>query len=114
MFTRSDPLRLKILRGVILRLLYMAAQGEALNPDDPYTIGRDTLVATLEELDTLPADEDLKGAVRYLEAKGYVKAKWRSDGTGWFQSVSLLPAGIDLVERTTDDPAVMFSRRRGA
>jgi hypothetical protein len=112
MFRRNDPHRLKILRGVVLKALYMAAQGEALNPDDPYTMSRDVLVLTLEELNSMPANEDLVGAVRYLEASNYVRAAWARNGTGWFKSVSLLPAGIDLVEETREDPAVIFGRRR--
>lgn len=112
MFRKSDPLRLKILRGVILNLLYMAANGEALNPDDPMTMSRDVLVLTMEQLKVLPPTADLYAAVRYLEAKGYVRTGWVPDGTGGFSSVELLPAGIDLVERSTSDPGVIFQQRR--
>jgi hypothetical protein len=113
MLRRNDPLRLKILRGVVLKMLYVAAHAEPLNADEPYTMGRDVLTLTLEELDTMPSNEDLVGAVRYLDAKGYVRVRWSKDGTGGFESVTLQPTGIDLVERTTEDPAVAFSRRRG-
>lgn len=112
MFKRNDPARHRALRGVILRLAHLAAASEASNPDDPYTISRTVLIQTLEQTDGLPANEDLRGALRYLEAKGYVKVRWLRDGTGEFVSFRLEAAGIDLVEGTTEDPGVKFQRRR--
>lgn len=112
MFKRNDPARQRALRGVILRLAHLAAASEASNPDDPYVISRTVLVQTLEATDGLPASDELRGALRYLEAKQYVSVKWLRDGTGEFVSFRLHAAGIDLVEGTTIDPGVAFQRRR--
>jgi hypothetical protein len=112
MFHKRDPERIKILRGQILSIIHMAAAGEALNPDDPYGMSRDVLVMTLEQLSSMPSNEDLNNAVRYLEAKGYLQVDWSRDGTGSFTAVRLSVAGVDLVERTTNDPAVKFTLRR--
>lgn len=112
MFRKTDPLRLKILRGVILNLLYMAAQGEALNPDDPMSMSRDVLTLTMEQLKSLPSSEDLHSSLRYLDAKRYVEVDWSHDGSGRFNTVRLLPTGMDLVERSVSDPGVVFQQRR--
>lgn len=112
MFNRRDPARLRALRGKLLYVAYLAAQAEAVNPDDPYTISRSVLVQTLEHLGELPAGEDLRSALRYLEAKRLVTVRWRRDGSGEFDTYRLEPSGIDLVEETTQDPGVAFPRRR--
>lgn len=103
----------KLLRGNILNIIYMAWQGEALNPDDPLACGKSVLVATMENLKILPSNQELKAGLRYLEAKGYVDVEWLQDGTGGFESVRLTAKGIDLVEGTLKDDGVMFTNRKG-
>lgn len=112
MFRRNDPARQRALRGLVLYLAHLAAAAEASNPDDPLAISRGVLVQTLESTDQLPASEELRTALRYLEAKALVIVRWRRDGTGEWDSLRLLAAGIDLAEGTTSDPGVTFPRRR--
>lgn len=111
-FRRGDPSRLKIFRGVLMNLLYIATQGNSVNADDPSVVSREVLVTSLESLRALPGDEELRNAARYLEAKEYIKVEWLRDGSGVFNSVRLLAKGIDLCERTTEDAGVTFSRRQ--
>lgn len=107
-----DPMRRRALRALILEVAHLAAAAEATNPDDPYTLSRNVLVQTLENAGALPANEELRSAVRYLEEKGAVKARWRLDGSGEFDSFRLLALGIDLAEGTASDPGITFARRR--
>lgn len=109
---RNDPLRLKYLRGTLLYVSHLAATGAALNPDDPFAMGKPVLVQTLETLRILPSEDDLRSSLRYLEAKHYVEVEWLHDGSGDWMALRLLPAGIDLVERSTSDPGVAFQRRQ--
>lgn len=111
-FRRGDPSRLKIFRGVLMNLLYIATQGDSVNADDPSVVNRDVLVTSLESLGAMPSDEELRNATRYLEQKDYVKVEWLRDGSGIFNSVKLLAKGIDLCERTLEDAGVTFSQRR--
>lgn len=112
MFKRNDPARQRALRGVILRLAHLAAASEASNPDDPYVLSRNVLVQTLETTGELPAGDELRGALRYLEAKRYIQVTWLRDGTGEFVNFRLEASGIDLVEGTCTDAGVSFLRRR--
>lgn len=112
MFRRSDPTRLRYLRGNILYLANLAAQGEALNPDDPMSMGKTVLCQTMENLKVLPSNEDLRGALRYLEAKRYIAVKWARDGSGDWDHLTLMPGGIDLVEGSITDAGVLFNVRR--
>lgn len=113
MFRQTNPTHLKIGRGLILRLIYLAAANNALNPDAPTTMNKSVLVMTMEDLQVLPKDEDLRANLRYLEDKKYVEVEWSHDGTGDFKWVKLLPSGTDLVEGSTTDPGVLFQRRNG-
>lgn len=112
MFKKADPARLRLMRGVILQAIYMASMSEALNPDDPDTIGRTVLVITLEQLAALPTEPELHGCLRYLESKGYLSVAWSHDGTGSFERATITSAGKDLVEHTTRDAGVTLSSRR--
>jgi hypothetical protein len=112
MLKSNSPRDLQYLRGNILNLLNLAVQGEALNPDDPTRMGRTVLVQTMENLAILPSNEKLRGALRYLEGKGYIAVEWDRDGSGDFAAIRLLPAGIDLVEGSISDPGVKFAIRR--
>lgn len=111
-FNKNNPRRAALIRGRILEVVYFAAMGDALNPDDPYTMSRGVLVAALEQLNELPSEADLHAALRYCAEKGYLKVAWRKDGTGTFDSVRLTTAGIDLYEGTLHDRAVFFTSRR--
>lgn len=111
-FQKRDPKRARMLRGLILYVIHVAAEGDALNPDDPYCIGHYELTRTLEELKSLPAEAELHNALRYLEGKKYVEVGWKMDGSGSFEWVRLLPAGIDVNDGTTTDPGVLVRVRR--
>lgn len=113
-FNKSNPKRAALIRGRILTLLYYAAMGDALNPDDPYAMSKGTLVAALEQLRELPAENDLHSALRYLEEKEYLEVAWLRDGQGSFESIRLRTEGIDLVEgnAAVDDRGVMITARR--
>lgn len=112
MFKKNDPRRATFVRGQILQILYTAAMGEALNPDDPYLMARGVLVAAMEQLGVLPAEAELHSSLRYLEEKGYIDVDWAKDGTGGFVSIRLQAKGIDLVEGTDLDRGVFFVTRR--
>ncbi|GEM44813.1 hypothetical protein [Deinococcus cellulosilyticus] len=112
MFRQTSPTHLKIGRGLILHLIYLAAANNALSPDEPTTMNKNVLVIAMEDLKTLPRDEDLRANLRYLEDKGYVQVEWTHDGTGDFKWVKLLPSGTDLVEGSTTDPGILFQRRQ--
>lgn len=111
-FNKNNPRRAALIRGRILELVYLAAMGDALNPDDPYSMSKGVLVAALEQLNELPAENDLHAALRYCAEKGYLDVAWRKDGSGSFDSIRLTTAGIDLYEGTTSDRGVYFISRR--
>lgn len=111
-FKRGDPDRLKIFRGVLVTLLYIATQGDSVNVDDPDIVSRDVLLASLETLRARPSDEDLRNALRYLDRKDYARIEWSNDGSGSFDAVKLLAGGVDLYEGTVNDGGVTFSKRR--
>lgn len=112
MFKRTDPIQNRIRRAAILRLIYMAWQGEATPPDDPMTLNATVLTATMEQLRMLPSDAQLRTDLQYLEGKAALKVEWSKDGSGGFEWVRLTPSGVDLVEGTTSDPGILFSERR--
>ncbi|GEM48822.1 hypothetical protein [Deinococcus cellulosilyticus] len=112
MFKQTNPTHLKIGRGLILRLIYLAANNNALNPDAPTTMNKTILVMSMEDLQMLPSENDLRSNIRYLEEKGYVTADWLHDGSGDFKWVKLEPSGTDLVEGSISDPGVLFQRRQ--
>ncbi|ADH63783.1 hypothetical protein Mesil_1908 [Allomeiothermus silvanus DSM 9946] len=111
-FDKKNPRRAALIRGRILEVIYFAAMGDALNPDDPYSMSRGVLQAALEQLNELPAETDLHAALRYCAEKGYLEVAWRKDGSGSFDSVRLTTAGIDLYEGSIHDKAVYFHSRR--
>lgn len=111
MLRPNDPARTRRLRGQVLRIAYMAANAEVSNPDDPYVISRNVLVGTLEHAGELPSGQDLRAAMRYLEAKGCVEVTWRRDGTGEFDKFRLRAYGIDLVEGVENDRAIELGNR---
>ncbi|MCX7782206.1 MAG: hypothetical protein N2318_01005 [Meiothermus sp.] len=111
-FNKNNPRRAALIRGRLIEVVYFAAMGDALNPDDPYTMSRGVLVAALEQLGELPGETDLHAALRYCAEKGYLEVAWRKDGSGSFDSVRLTTAGIDLYEGTRQDRAVYFASRR--
>lgn len=111
-FNKNNPRRAALIRGRLIEVVYFAAMGDALNPDDPYTMSRGVLVAALEQLGELPGENDLHAALRYCAEKGYLEVAWRKDGSGTFDQVRLTTAGIDLYEGTLHDRAVYFTSRR--
>lgn len=112
MFSRKDPRRARAIRGVILHLIWLAGNGDSLNPDDPFSISRGVLVAALTEMRQLPNANDLAGAVRYCEEKGYLEVSWAKDGSGDFESLRLTVRGIDVVEGTSADAGVTVPSMR--
>lgn len=100
-----------MLRGLVLRVIHTAAEGEALNPDDPYAISREVLTMTLEALKMMPSEAELHNVLRYLEGKHYVYVEWLKDGSGRFDWVRLLPHGIDVNDGTHADPGVQTQVR---
>lgn len=110
-FGKNDPKRARMLRGLVLRVIHTAAEGEALNPDDPYAISRDVLTMTLEALKMLPGEAELHNILRYLEGKSYVRVEWLKDGSGGYEWVRILPGGIDVNDGTVGDPGVMVQIR---
>jgi hypothetical protein len=111
-FNKSDPRRSRLIRGIILHLIWLAGNGDGLNPNDPFRMARGVLTTALEGMQQLPNASDLTSAVRYCEEKGYVDVAWLSDGSGDFESLKLLVAGIDIVESTTIDPGVTIPKYR--
>jgi hypothetical protein len=105
-FDKKDPRRARAIRGVILHLIWLAGNGDSLNPDDPFSISRGVLVAALEQMKQLPNASDLASAVRYCEEKKYLEVAWAKDGSGDFESLRLTVQGIDVVEGTTTDAGV--------
>jgi hypothetical protein len=110
-FTNKPALK-ALARGRILTVLYYAAMGETLNPDDPNTMSKGVLVAALEQLRERPADSELHTTLRYLEEKQYLEVEWSKDGSGSFESIRLRTDGIDVVEGTSEDKAVFIPARR--
>lgn len=111
-FNKNNPRRAALIRGRILEVVYFAAMGDVLNPDDPYSMSRGVLVAALEQLNELPGEADLHAALRYCDEKGYLEVAWRKDGSGGFETLRLKTPGIDLVEGTSEDRAVYVPARR--
>ncbi|MEN2983250.1 MAG: hypothetical protein ABDH20_12405 [Thermus sp.] len=109
MFKRGDPMRLKLLRGAVMRALYVAvmAPEEPINAEDPFTLPRGVLARILEMGGLLPSRPELNAAVRYLSEKGYLEASWEE---GEFTRVRLTTRGIDLVEGTLRDEGVLLPR----
>lgn len=109
MFRRGDPMRLKLLRGAVMRALYVAvmASEEPINPEDPFTLPRGVLARILEMGGLLPSRSELNAAVRYLTEKGYLEATWDE---GEFRKVRLTTRGIDLVEGSLKDDGVLLPR----
>lgn len=112
MLKRGDPNRAKVLRGLIMKLLYLAEQSEPINPDDPTLLSYDVITMSLEHQGARPSDDELNALMRYLEGKLYVRVQWLEDGSGRWDAVRILPSGIDLVEQSIVDRGVQFSRRR--
>jgi hypothetical protein len=112
MFNRKDPRRAKTIRGVVMHLIWLAGNGESLNPDDPFSISRGVLVAALIEMRQMPNSSDLASAVRYCEEKKYLEVIWHKDGSGDFESLRLTVQGIDVVENTTIDAGVIIPNLR--
>jgi len=108
----QNPNRAKLLRGLIMKLLYFAEQSEPINPDDPTLLSYDVLTLSLEHQGSRPGDDELNALMRYLEGKRYVDVQWLEDGSGRWDAVRVLPLGIDLVEQSVTDPGVTFSKRR--
>ncbi|NJK42975.1 MAG: hypothetical protein HC933_00755 [Pleurocapsa sp. SU_196_0] len=111
MFNRKDPRRLRAVRGVILQLIWVAGNGESLNPSDPFAISRGVLLTALEQMRQLPGETDLTNAVRYCEERGYLEVTWSADRSE-FESLRLTTNGIDLVEGTTTDAGVIVPSLR--
>jgi hypothetical protein len=109
MFNRSDSRRARMIRGVVLQLLYLAGNGEALNASDPFCMNYGILVSALQEMRQLPPLLDLGNAVRYLEERKYIEVVWAKgvERSGEWEAVRLTTTGIDLVEATTTDPGVI-------
>jgi hypothetical protein len=112
MFNRTDPRRSRFLRGTILQLVYIAGNGDSLNPDDPFAMSRNVLTTALTQLRQLPSAVDLNNSVRYLAEKHYLDVTWAQGDSGAFESIKLLATGIDVVEGTTNDPGVTIPNLR--
>jgi hypothetical protein len=112
MFNRHDPRRARFLRGTILQLVYLAGNGDSLNPDDPFAMSRGVLTTALDQLRQLPSAVDMNNAVRYLDEKGYLEVVWERGDTGAFESIKLVATGIDIVEGTISDPGVSIPNLR--
>ncbi len=112
MFKRNDPRRARAIRGTILHLIWLAGNGESLNPDDPFSISRGVLTTALEQMRQLPNGIDLNSAARYCEEKKYLECEWLKDGSSEFENLRLTATGIDLVEGTINDPGVLIPNLR--
>jgi hypothetical protein len=112
MFNRKDPRRARAIRGIVMHLIWLAGNGESLNPNDPFSISRGVLVAALEQMKQLPNASDLASAVRYCEEKGYLEVQWLKDGSGDFESLRLSVQGIDVVEGTHTDAGIFIPNLR--
>ena len=110
MFARNDQRRVKMIRGLVLHLLWLAGNGESLNPNNPFAMSRTILVSALEQLQQLPPIPEMNAAARYLEEKSYLEVTWAKDGTGYFESVKLTANGMDLVEGARTDVGVIVPR----
>lgn len=108
---RTNDKTSAVQRGRLLEVLYLAAMSGEVNPDDPFAMSRRTLEATLEQLRELPSPEIMAFNLRYLEGKRYVAVEWTNDGRGGWDSVRLLPAGVELVEGASSDALVYLIRR---
>jgi hypothetical protein len=110
MFRRGDPVKQKLLRGAVMRALYVAvmASESPIHAEDPMTLPRGVLARVLELQGLLPARSELNAVVRYLAEKGYLEAAW--DDEGEFIRVRLTTRGIDLVEGTLRDDGVLLPR----
>jgi hypothetical protein len=112
MFNRKDPRRARVVRGTVLYLIWLAGNGDSLNPNDPFSMNRNVLTLALEEMRQLPHLNDLTSAIRYCEEKGYLEVVWLKDTSGDFESVRLTVQGVDLVEATSTDAGVMLPSLR--
>ncbi|WP_243092558.1 hypothetical protein [Thermus hydrothermalis] len=110
MFRRADPLKHKLLRGAVMRTVYLAVMGSEtpINAEDPMTLPRGVLARILELNGLLPVRSELNAAVRYLSEKGYLEAAY--DEEGEFTRVRLTTRGIDLVEGTLRDEGILLPR----
>lgn len=113
MFGRNDPRKTRAVRGIILQLMWWAANGEgSLNPANPYQIARGVLERALDEMRSHPGVNEMDNALRYLEGKGYVEIQWSPTERGAWEAVTLTTSGIDVVEGTLPDAGVTVSRLR--
>ncbi len=106
MFGRNDPRKTRLVRGIILQLVWLAANGESLNPANPYEIARGVLERALDEMRSHPGASEMDNALRYLEGREYIRVQWHPTERGVWEAVTLTTNGIDVVEGTTPDAGV--------
>lgn len=101
-----------LLRGMIVQLMYINVANSVLNPDDPATVGRPVIAHALRSQAMFPSDDELNLAIRYLETHKILAVEWASDGTGGWNTITLLATGYAVAERTQNVVGITMPTNR--